>query len=157
MRTKPGIQHNYFMKMTIFFTLILSIFAVSACQTAPTQKAENTSVGNRSAVKAVVEIKQIAVTDAKKAIDEKDVQFIDVRTTEEYAAGHAAKASNFPLDVLDRDLGALDKGKPVYVICQTGKRGQIGAEILQKAGFTDIYNISGGTSAWVNAGFQTEK
>lgn len=81
----------------------------------------------------------------------------DVRTTEEYAAGHAGKASNFPLDALDKDLCALDKGKPVYVICQTGRRGQIGAEILQKAGFTDIYNISGGTSAWVSAGFQTEK
>ncbi len=139
------------MKTTIFFTLILSIFAVSACQSAPTQNA-----GNAVAGKVTADIRQIAVTDAKKAVDEKDVQFIDVRTTEEYAAGHAVKASNFPLDSLDKDLGALDKSKPVYVICQTGKRGQTGAEILQKAGFTDIYNISGGTSAWVSAGYQTE-
>ncbi len=145
------------MKMTILFTIILSIFAVSACQTAPTQKVENKSTANTPASMTTADIRQITVTDAKKVIDEKEVQFIDVRTTEEYAAGHAVKASSFPLDALEKDLGALDKGKPVYVICQTGKRGQLGAEILQKAGFTEIYNISGGTSAWVNAGFQTEK
>lgn len=44
-----------------------------------------------------------------------------------------------------------------YVICQTGRRSQKGAEILQKAGFKNIYNINGGTSAWENAGFPTEK
>lgn len=140
------------MKMTIFFTLILSIFAFSACQTASTQKAENTSADNVSD-----EIKQISVEQAKQAVDAKEVQFIDVRTTEEYAGGHAPKAINFPLDALEKDLAKLDKDQPVYVICQTGRRSQKGAEILQKAGFTSIYNINGGTSAWISAGFPTEK
>ncbi len=136
------------MKMTIFFTLILSIVAFSACQTTSTQKAENTSVK---------EIKQISVADAKQAVDANEVQFIDVRTIEEYAGGHAPNALNFPLDALEKDLAKLDKNQPVYVICQTGRRSQNGAEILQKAGFTSIYNINGGTSAWISAGFPTEK
>ncbi len=140
------------MKRTIFFTLILSIFAFSACQTASTQKAENTPVGNASN-----EIKQITVTEAKQTVDAKDVQFIDVRTPGEYTGGHAPKASNFPLDALEKDLAQLDKNKPVYVICQTGKRSQKGSEILQKAGFKSIYNINGGTSAWTEAGFPIVK
>ena len=140
------------MKMTIFFTLILSVFAFSACQTASTQKAENSPVGNASG-----EIKQITVAEAKQAVDAKEAQFIDVRTTGEYSGGHAPKAANFPLDALEKDLAKLDKDQPVYVICQTGKRSQKGAEILQKAGFKNIYNINGGTSAWTEAGFPVEK
>ncbi|MCY7346709.1 MAG: rhodanese-like domain-containing protein [Pyrinomonadaceae bacterium] len=140
------------MKMTILFTLILSIFAVSACQTASTEKASNVP-----ASAAQNEIKQISVEQAKDAIGAKDTQFIDVRTTGEYAGGHAPKAANFPLDALNKDLAKLDKDQPVYVICQTGKRSQKGAEILQKAGFKSIYNINGGTSAWESAGFPTEK
>ena len=138
--------------MTIFFTLILSIFAVSGCQTASTQKAVNAPVSSASG-----EIKQITVAEAKLAVDATDVQFIDVRTPGEYAGGHAPKASNFPLDALEKDLNKLDKNKPVYVICQTGRRSQKGSEILQKAGFKQIYNINGGTSAWVEAGFPVEQ
>ena len=140
------------MKMTMFFTLILSIFAFSGCQTASTLRADNASVSN-----AAGEIKQITVTEAKQAVDAKDVQFIDVRTPGEYTGGHAPKASNFPLDVLEKDLSKLDKNKPVYVICQTGRRSQKGSEILQKAGFKEMYNINGGTSAWVDAGFPVEQ
>ena len=151
-KTSAIFQHEDFMKMTILFTLILSIFAVSACQTASTQKAENTPVGNASN-----EIKQITVTEAKQAVDAKETQFIDVRTKEEYTGGHAPKAANFPLDSLEKDLAKLDKDQPVYVICQTGSRSQKGSEILKKAGFKSIYNINGGTTAWESAGFPMEK
>ncbi len=140
------------MKMTLFLTLIFSIFAVSACQSASTQKAEKTPSGNASN-----EIEQITVVQAKDAVEAKDVQFIDVRTPEEYASGHAPKAAHFPLDSLEKDLAKLDKNQPVYVICQTGRRSQKGSEILQKAGFKSIYNINGGTSEWISAGFPTEK
>ncbi len=140
------------MKMTILFTLIFSLFAFPACQTAPIGKVSNTPANVSSN-----EIKQTTVEQAKTAVDGKDVQFIDVRTPAEYAGGHAPKAANFPLDALEKDLSRLDKNKPVYVICQTGKRSQKGSEILQKAGFTDVYNIGGGTSAWTQAGLPIEK
>ena len=140
------------MKMTIFFTLILSIFVVSACQTASTETASNVPTGAGQN-----EIKEISVEQAKNAVDTKDAQFIDVRTIEEYAGGHAVGAKNLPLDKLEADFAELDKNKPVYVICETGRRSQKGSEILQKAGFKDIYNITGGTSEWKSAGLPTEK
>lgn len=138
--------------MTILFTLIFSIFAFSACQKASTETASNAPA---SAVQN--EIKQISVAEAKDATEGKGAQFIDVRTEAEYAGGHAPDAAHFPLDRLENDLTKLDKNKPVYVICQTGRRSQKGAEMLKKAGFTDIYNIQGGTSAWIEAGYPTEK
>ncbi len=104
------------------------------------------------------EIAQVSVNEAKNALEEnKEAQFIDVRTPVEYAAGHAVNAANLPLDMLDAELASLDKDKPVYVICQTGRRSQKGAEILKKAGFEEIYNIAGGTSEWIAAGLSTEK
>ncbi len=143
------------MKMTIFLTLILSILAFAGCQNAATNTKTETKMETTQTQK---EIAQVSVTEAKKAIeDKKEAQFIDVRTPEEYAGGHAVGAKNLPLDKLDAELAKLDKNKPVYVICQTGRRSQKGSEILQKAGFGDIYNITGGTSEWTSAGLPTEK
>jgi rhodanese-related sulfurtransferase len=121
------------------------IFAVSffaACQGAAPEKAE---------------IKQVSVEQANETVAKTGVQFIDVRTVEEYNSGHAAKAVNFPLDNLDKELARLDKEKPVYVICQSGKRSQKGSEILNQAGFKQVYNITGGTTAWTTANLPTEK
>ena len=138
--------------MTIVFILILSVFGFAACQTASTR---NVTDSLQSGTPTGIE--QITVAEAKPAVEAKDVQFIDVRTVGEYTGGHAVKAANFPLDLLEQDLAKLDKGKPVYVICQTGTRSQKGSEILQRAGFKNIYNINGGTSAWESAGFPMEK
>jgi rhodanese-related sulfurtransferase len=133
--------------MKTFLTLLLiftaSVFA--ACQSVAPEKAEK------------AEIKQISVGRASDDTTKENVQFIDVRTDSEYKSGHAPKALNMPLDALDGELAKLDKEKPVYVICQTGRRSQTAAETLKKAGFTDVYNITGGTSAWTNANLPLEK
>lgn len=102
-------------------------------------------------------IKQISVEEVKTLIEKPDAQFIDVRTSAEFQSGHAPKTSNIPLDELEKNLSKLDKNAPVYIICQTGRRSQKGAEILEKNGFKDISNIKGGTSAWTAAGLPSEK
>ncbi len=143
------------MKMTIFLTLILTSLAFVGCQTAENKTEMNTA--SVEANQTQTEIAQVSVTGAKNALEEnKEAQFIDVRTPEEYAGGHAVNAKNLPLDKLEVELASLDKNKPVYVICQTGRRSQKGSEILQKAGFEEIYNLTGGTSEWIAAGLTTE-
>jgi rhodanese-related sulfurtransferase len=42
------------------------------------------------------------------------------------------------------------------VICQGGYRSSLGTSILENAGFKEIYNVVGGTAAWINAGLETE-
>jgi rhodanese-related sulfurtransferase len=132
------------MKNAFFLALIFLIAVSAGCRAA-------TSGGSPA------EIKQVSVEQAKRAAEENNAQFIDVRTPEEYRSGHAPKAALFPLDALERELARLDRDKPVYVICQTGRRSQRGAEILQRAGFGEVYNVAGGTSAWTSAGFPVEK
>lgn len=149
------------MKMTIFASLILATLAFAGCQSAAMREETKNEIKTEMKMETTQTQKQIAqvsVNEAKKAIEEKkDAQFIDVRTPEEYAGGHATGAKNLPLDKLDAELAKLDKDKPVYVICETGRRSQKGSEILQKAGFKDIYNITDGTSEWKSAGLPTEK
>lgn len=135
------------MKVLFLFALILSASVFSACQSA----AQTETAQSKPA-----EIKQISVTDAKTLVEKPNVQFIDVRTVEEYAGGHAPQAVNYPLDEIEKSFPKLDREKPVYVICETGRRSQKASEILQKNGFEEIYNIEGGTSGWIKAGFETE-
>jgi rhodanese-related sulfurtransferase len=87
----------------------------------------------------------------------KELQFIDVRRAGEYADGHAVRAHNIPLDKLPNDFEKLDPEKPTYVICQGGYRSSAGASLLERAGFSKLYNVTGGTAAWLKEGLETEK
>ncbi len=100
-------------------------------------------------------IEQIPVEKVKENLSD-DLQFVDVRRVAEHAGGHAPNTVNLPLDILSRDLDKLNPEKPTYVICQSGYRSSLGTSILENAGFKRIFNVSGGTTAWMDAGFETE-
>jgi hydroxyacylglutathione hydrolase len=85
-----------------------------------------------------------------------ELQFIDVRRPAEHANGHAEGTINIPLDRLSREIDMLDPERPTYVICQSGYRSSLGTSILENAGFKQIYNVAGGTSAWTDAGLKTD-
>lgn len=74
---------------------------------------------------------------------------VDVRTRDEFAAGHIEGARNIPVDSLPTRLGEL--GPPasttVVVYCQTGRRSTQAARTLREAGFTSVHNL-GPMSAW---------
>jgi hydroxyacylglutathione hydrolase len=83
-------------------------------------------------------------------------QLVDVRRPAEHANGHAIGAVNIPLDKLSNEIDHLDPTVRTYVICQTGYRSSLGTSILENAGFEQIFNIAGGTSAWIASGLETE-
>lgn len=101
-------------------------------------------------------IKQVSVEEAKEATAQDGVQFVDVRRVQEHANGHAPNTINLPLDILSREIDKINPDKPTYVICQSGYRSSLGTSILENAGFKEIYNVLGGTKAWIDAGFDTE-
>lgn len=83
------------------------------------------------------------------------VQILDVRTKEEFATGHLAKAVLIPWT--DKDFKAraakeLDPNKPVFAYCRSGRRSAEAAAALAKLGFTDVRNLEGGILAWQKAG-----
>ncbi len=79
---------------------------------------------------------------------------LDVREPQEYLAVHAVNAKLMPLGQVGARLQEIEayKDKPVAVICRSGRRSAQAVSILQEAGFTQVVNVQGGTSAWVEAG-----
>jgi rhodanese-related sulfurtransferase len=72
--------------------------------------------------------------EAETAVSKAYSQFIDVRTPEEYSAGHAARAVNIPLDTLPANLDRLEKNEPVYLILRERRTVPAGGCLSQKSG-----------------------
>ena len=70
---------------------------------------------------------------------------LDVRTEGEYRRGHLNGFRNIPLDDLREHLDELDRGKPVYLNCQTGLRSYLACRLLTQYGFS-CSHLSGGYS-----------
>lgn len=112
-------------------------------------------IGNYSGeTKQVEQVSVDEVSELTKA--ENPLQFVDVRRVGEFNAGHAVRTTNIPLDKLAVDFEKLDPSAPTYVICQGGYRSSIGCGILENAGFSTIYNVTGGTAAWIASSLETE-
>ena len=101
-------------------------------------------------------VEQVSIEQTRDATANDDVQFVDVRSPAEHAGGHAKNTINLPLNSLSREIDRLNPEKPTYVLCQGGYRSSLGTSILENAGFRKIYNVTGGTKAWTDAGFDTE-
>lgn len=68
---------------------------------------------------------------------------LDVRTVEEYAAGHFPGAVNIPIDELRSRLDELPTDRQIAAYCQVGQRGYLATRVLLQAGY-DVVNVSGG-------------
>lgn len=88
-------------------------------------------------------LKQFHMEEIDQLPKDGSVTLLDTRTPGEYAHGHVDGFQNIPVDVLREHLDEIEKGKPVYVICQSGLRSYISTRILTGNGY-DVYNFSGG-------------
>jgi len=105
--------------------------------------------------------KNISVAQAHKlwlqgAKSKTPFMLLDVRTPEEYAAGHIAGAKLIPVQVLAEHLNDVPKDKQVYVYCHSGTRSARASKLLTANGFKNIENIEGGIVAWKKAGYPVE-
>jgi hydroxyacylglutathione hydrolase len=100
----------------------------------------------------------VSVEQLKQQMANSDLQIVDVRRPAEYVNGHVPRAFNAPLANLDKSLRPLplEKDKLTAVICAGGYRSSAAASLLQKQGFSNLLNVSGGTGAWINAGYPVE-
>lgn len=84
---------------------------------------------------------------------------LDVRELYEFDEVHAPGSKLIPLGELEYRLNEIRgyTGKPVVIICRSGRRSARAAEVLGKLGFTDVHNVSGGMLAWLAAGLPVVK
>lgn len=101
---------------------------------------------------------QVSVAELNERLANDDMQIVDVRRPTEYVSGHVPRAQNAPLASLDKSLGPLklEKNKLTAIVCAGGYRSSAAASLLQQQGFSNLLNVTGGTSAWINAGYPTE-
>ena len=88
-------------------------------------------------------LKQWHLEDVDRLPRDGSVTLLDTRTVGEYSYGHINGFKNIPVDELRERLNEVEKGKPVYVICQSGLRSYIASRILEGNGF-ESYNFAGG-------------
>ncbi len=88
-------------------------------------------------------VKQWHLEEAATLPRDGSVTLLDTRTAGEFRRGHIEGFTNIPVDELRQRLGEIEKGRPVYVICQSGLRSYIASRILMGNGY-DAYNFAGG-------------
>ena len=97
------------------------------------------------------------ITPKELAPKLKTVTVVDVRSGNEWNEGHLPGAVHIPLGYLLDRLGDIPSDRPVVVQCQSGGRSSIAASILERAGFRDVANLTGGLGAWTASGLPLEE
>lgn len=82
---------------------------------------------------------------------------LDVRSQSEYDSGHLNNSILIPVDELESRLNEIEEyqNTEIIVYCRAGSRSRAASEILSENGFSKVYNMLGGISAWIDAGYPT--
>jgi len=101
----------------------------------------------------------ISVEDIHKKIEEgENLTIIDVRTEEEYNEGHIKDSALLTLDTLESKVEEVfpDKDAEMYVYCRSGGRSSMAQMTMERLGYTNTKNISGGILEWEEKGYNLE-
>jgi len=90
----------------------------------------------------------VSIDQALSMWQNNEVIIIDVRTPEEYKAGHIPGVANIQLDQLESRSNEVPKDRKVLLICRSGSRSSQGTSLLRSKGFGNVYNITKGMSSW---------
>lgn len=131
--------------------LILAAVTLTGCSPDPEASAADRdasiSIGSNSPVR-------VTVAEFASVIDNPGVQIIDVRTPEEFTAGHIPGAVNVPVQAPDfaAQVKRLDPNGTYAVYCRSGNRSKPAVAAMTKAGITKIYELASGTTGWTSDG-----
>ncbi|HEY7095277.1 MAG TPA: rhodanese-like domain-containing protein [Terriglobales bacterium] len=99
----------------------------------------------------LAQLPQMTVQELEQRSQAEALQILDVRREPEWQAGHVSGALLWPLDKFKSSLPGLKKDQTVAVHCKSGYRSMIACSLLQRAGFENVVNVSGGFDAWQQA------
>lgn len=103
---------------------------------------------------------RITVAEAKEKLDNGTAVMVDVRDPNEYVEVHAKGVRLIPVNTViseGKQIRDYAGDKEVLFICKSGQRSALAAEFATAAGLDDLplFNVEGGTTAWVQAGYPT--
>lgn len=82
---------------------------------------------------------------------------IDVREPHEFTSGHVPNASPIPVNSVYARREELPRDRDVIFVCAVGQRSALACEMAAAAGLTRLFNLDGGTDAWIKAGMPVDK
>jgi rhodanese-related sulfurtransferase len=131
----------------LILPIFISLFAYS-CQSNAQQKDHSTT---SSAEGEQVTIQHVDVAEFAALMEGEEVVLLDVRTPRETSVGMIEGA--LEIDVLEEDnfeqqIQQLDKDKTYLVYCKSGGRSTTACDKMAATGFTKLYNLKGGYTAW---------
>ena len=118
--------------------------------------------------KANAEIKSVSPEEVKQQLDNEEIILVDVRSKDVIEAeGQIEGSIHVPRDMLEFHADQrpdnpfrkeeLNPEKKIVVYCGVGGQGTLSTKTLQDMGYSDVSNLTGGTKAWVEAGFNLKK
>jgi len=148
-RTIDGVMRRF-----LSLVLLVSLLAV-ACGSSESSSpnAQPAPAGEGAGIRLVSAEQGAAIqTDPPQ-----DLVILDVRTPEEFAAGHldGAIMLDFYRDDFAVALEELDPDVPYLLYCRSGNRSGQTALLMEQLGFTDVADVDGGIRAWNEAGLPT--
>jgi phage shock protein E len=136
------------MKTKIVWTLGVLLGSASALACA----SETLPVPSAATASPEAAVVRVSPQDLAARVESEDpgLVILDVRTEEEFAAGHVPGARNVPHDQLQARLSelALLKDKEVVLYCRSGRRSHLAAQTLREAGFKRLLQLEGDYPGW---------
>lgn len=143
------------MKRSIFATLVLLFVALfsGGCEGG----AETGDTPDSRGAFIPIEVDAAAADAVRK--EDSSIVVLDIRTPEEFAAGHLPGAVNvdFRSDDFERSLSALEREKTYLVHCESGGRSGEAMEVFDRLGFRDILHLRSGFRDWKDSRFPVEQ
>ncbi|MBA3353796.1 MAG: sulfurtransferase [Blastocatellia bacterium] len=104
------------------------------------------------ATDAIGRVNEIPVGEAQERV-KSGAELIDVREDNEFEAAHAAGARHMSRGIIERDIVQTfpDKNTELVLYCGGGYRSALSADMLQKMGYTNVWSMAGGWTAWTEA------
>ncbi|MBI5303894.1 MAG: rhodanese-like domain-containing protein [Chloroflexi bacterium] len=130
---------------TIFLFLLVAMLALAACGTPALNAPTKVNVADGSYT-------NVAPALLKQMLATKDFVLVNVHIP---YAGEIEKTDAFiPYDEIQPNISKFpaDKNAKILLYCQSGRMSTIAAEELVKLGYTNLWHLDGGMSAWENAG-----
>ena len=94
---------------------------------------------------------------AQELISHGQFDIVDVRETGEWSTGHLPGARHVPLGQLRASPKAALPRDGIIFVCAAGVRSQTAAKLAEAEGLVNLFNLTGGTRGWVNAGLPLVK
>ena len=142
-------------KLSTFLIVLTAIFTfMNSCKSANDIRERANKVRKYVAVVAPTTLGKVHKStnqEFKKAIDDKVGVLVDIRTPEEFAAGHLKGAVNvnFKKRTFKSYISHFDKTKPILIYCRSGHRSGNAEKVMRALGFEDVYDLAKGYKAWI--------